>query len=50
MLTLVEINMKNKHMGLKRIKEGILSEYYPKRLTNLPWKKREDHHILTNQG
>ena len=25
-------------------------EYYPKRLTNLLRKKREDQHTLTNQG
>ena len=28
----------------------MISECYSKRLTNLPRKKREDHHTLTNQG
>ena len=50
MPTLVEINMTNKHTRLRRIKEKLLSEYCLRRLTNLPMKKREDHHMLTNQG
>ena len=28
----------------------MLSKYYPRRLTNLPRKKREGHHTLTNQS
>ena len=28
----------------------MLFEYYPRRLNNLPRKKREDLHTLTNQG
>ena len=28
----------------------MLTEYYPRRLTNLLRKKREDRHTLTNQG
>ena len=32
------------------MKESMPTEYYPRRLTDLPRKKRKDHHIHTNQG
>ena len=50
MPTLVEINMINKHMGLLKLKRSMPTEYYPKRLTNLPRKKRKDQHTHINHG
>ena len=42
MLTLVDINMINKHMGLKEWGRNVQTEYYSRRLTNLPRKNKED--------
>ena len=50
MPTLVEINMINKHMRFKKMKESMPTKYYPRRLTDLLRKKRKDQHIHTNQG
>ena len=32
------------------MKESMPTEYYPRRLTDLPRKKRKDQHTHTNQG
>ena len=32
------------------MKESMPTEYYPRRLTNLPRKKRKGQHTHTNQG
>ena len=42
MPTLVEINIINKHMRLLKSKRHMPTEYYPRRLPNLPRKNRED--------
>ena len=42
--------MVNEHMGLLKLKRSMPTEYYPRRLTNLPRKKRKDWHTHTNQG
>ena len=47
---LVDIKMINKYMGLTRMKEKYVSEYHPKRLTNLLRNKRENHHTLKNHS
>ena len=49
MPTLVEINMIKKTYGTFKIKESMPTEYYPKRLTNLPNKKSKDQHTHINQ-
>ena len=32
------------------MKESMSTEYYPRRLTDLPRKKRKDQHTHTNKG